>query len=267
MNHVKQADALFKKVKEPQEAILDSRILLLASNASAQKVRSLKSGTGSFDVDEFVAKLATFMGGQKQVRQENFPQEAGSDVEEEDMHDYPLDWAKIGRKAMAKSRRAPAMSFMLGPLSLEQKKRANMKREKHEKNTAEEVKPQELKEEDIQRSENETTKNVHDLEELLGKHCTMEDESIEPVNLFKFILNPHSFAQSVENVFYLSFLIRDGRVALETNEHGEPVIYPCEAPSDADYAEGLKKNQLVLEFDMQVWKVRGSYSLIHLRRC
>ena len=104
-------------VKEPQEAILDSRILLLASNASAQKVRSLKSGTGSFDVDEFVAKLATFMGGQKQVRQENFPQEAGSDVEEEDMHDYPLDWAKIGRKAMAKSRRAPAMSFMFVTIS------------------------------------------------------------------------------------------------------------------------------------------------------
>jgi hypothetical protein len=47
-----------------------------------------------------------------------------------------------------------------------------------------------------------------------------------PINLFKFVVNPHSFAQSVENIFYLSFLIRDAKVALETNDDGEPVI--CE---------------------------------------
>lgn len=45
-----------------------------------------------------------------------------------------------------------------------------------------------------------------------------------PVNLFRFITNPHDFAQSVENLFYLSFLIRDGECALEIEEDGEPVI-------------------------------------------
>lgn len=44
------------------------------------------------------------------------------------------------------------------------------------------------------------------------------------INLFKFIINPDDFAQSVENLFHLSFLIRDGWVALETNEEGEPEI-------------------------------------------
>ena len=47
------------------------------------------------------------------------------------------------------------------------------------------------------------------------------------VNLFKFIINPHDFGQSVENLFYLSFLIRDGKCALSV-ESGEPKIsaYP-----------------------------------------
>ena len=45
-----------------------------------------------------------------------------------------------------------------------------------------------------------------------------------PVNLFRFVINPHDFAQSVENLFYLSFLIRDGECALEIEEDGEPVI-------------------------------------------
>jgi hypothetical protein len=48
----------------------------------------------------------------------------------------------------------------LGPLSIEQKKRAVGKRAKLEKNKEDEKKPEELKEEDISRSQNETTKNV-----------------------------------------------------------------------------------------------------------
>jgi hypothetical protein len=48
----------------------------------------------------------------------------------------------------------------LGPLSVEQKKRAPVKRARLEKSNEEERRPQEIKEEDIQRSENETTKNV-----------------------------------------------------------------------------------------------------------
>ena len=50
------------------------------------------------------------------------------------------------------------------------------------------------------------------------------------MNLFRFVVNPNDFAQSVENVFYLSFLIREAVVALETdNDTNEPVI--CESLS------------------------------------
>ena len=96
-------------------------------------------------------------------------------------------------------------------------------------------------------------------------------EEAGTVNLFKFVVNPNDFAQSVENIFYLSFLIRDAKVAFET-ENGEPVICKysykepvvtttnfstdsCEEPTDVDYEGGLKKRQIVLEFDMATWKV------------
>lgn len=48
------------------------------------------------------------------------------------------------------------------------------------------------------------------------------------MNLFRFVVNPHDFGQSVENLFYLSFLIRDGKCALEVDD-GEPLI--CASPS------------------------------------
>ncbi len=100
-----------------------------------------------------------------------------------------------------------------------------------------------------------------------------------PVNLFRFVINPNDFAQSVENLFYLSFLIRDGECALEIEDDGEPVICAlfllfllsasdwifqfksppppviCEQPQMSDYQEGLRKQQLVFEFDVKTWEV------------
>ena len=35
-----------------------------------------------------------------------------------------------------------------------------------------------------------------------------EDDDLNPVCLFKFIINPHSFGQTIENLFHLSFLVR-----------------------------------------------------------
>lgn len=74
------------------------------------------------------------------------------------------------------------------------------------------------------------------------------------MNLFRFVINPNDFAQSVENIFYLSFLIRDGLCALEIDDNGEPIIFLCEAPSAQDRADGVTCHQIVMEFDMATWK-------------
>lgn len=91
-------------MKAPQEATLDSAFLLKTSNTSARYARALKLSSGGFDKDDFVTRLILFMGGYKA------PEDASSDVED-DSDEY-LDWAKIGRRALAKSRRVPAMGFM-----------------------------------------------------------------------------------------------------------------------------------------------------------
>lgn len=79
------------------------------SNTAAAKARAMKSGQGAFDMDDFISKLITFMGGRKTMDEI----EDESDVDEAaDDGDAPLDWERIGRKALAKSRRVPVMDFM-----------------------------------------------------------------------------------------------------------------------------------------------------------
>lgn len=98
-------------VKGTGEATLDSSLLLKASMKSAMLARAMKSGSGAFDVDDFVAKLITFMGGRRAAQM----QEGSVDTDvydDDDGDDTPLNWERIGWKAMAKSRRVPAMDFM-----------------------------------------------------------------------------------------------------------------------------------------------------------
>lgn len=81
----------------------------MASSMGAQKARAMKSGSGAFDVDDFISKLVRYMGGQK-VMEDAFSEDSDEDDRQDESS--PLDWERIGRKAMAKSRRVPAMGFM-----------------------------------------------------------------------------------------------------------------------------------------------------------
>jgi len=90
----------------------------------AAKARAMKAGAGAFDIDDFVSKLITFMGGRRGGAGagggggKDRPADGGSaysledDDDDDDDDDEPLDWERIGRKALAKSRRVPVMDFM-----------------------------------------------------------------------------------------------------------------------------------------------------------
>ncbi|KAJ7054594.1 Nse4 C-terminal-domain-containing protein [Mycena amicta] len=236
---VYKADSIWEDVKNTGELVLESPIFLKTAGLHAHRARSIKVGTGPFSVMEFVTRLQTFMARQPL-------EEDSEDVEDE----QPLDWDRIGRLALAKSRRVPVMRTMFGPLSIEPKQRAKRKpRAKPDKAIAE-TQTQELCEADIARSQNETTTNVNKLRTILGDLTGPEST----INLFELVVNPHSFAQTVENMFHLSFLVRDGDAAI-VMEEDLPRVFRSEKPTENQTLdEGLTKRQLVLEMDMKAWR-------------
>jgi hypothetical protein len=73
-------------------------------------------------------------------------------------------------------------------------------------------------------SAGETTKLVkHVFSVLLAK----TKKGTEPLPFYEFVINPspeRGFGQTVENIFYTTFLIAEGKVKLYHDEHGELFI-------------------------------------------
>lgn len=46
----------------------------------------------------------------------------------------------------------------------------------------------------------------------------------EGINLFRFIINPESYTQTVENIFYTSFLVKENRAAIDFDKDDQPII-------------------------------------------
>jgi len=204
--------------------------MLQNAEMGAAMARAMKHDIEAFDVDDYIAKLITFMGGRSLGSGINADPDGNPDGEEADdtavLEDEgaPLKWELIGRRAFPWSRRAPVMDFLVGPLSIQIKERKKAAaRARLRKDARQEVQPTQLKGSDIQQSENETTKMVH----LVWNALKQVDDG---VNLFKFVINPHSFGQSVENLFYVSFLVKEGKAAVYPQElegGGEGILMLC----------------------------------------
>jgi hypothetical protein len=107
--------------------------------------------------------------------------------------------------------------------------------------------PVQLTESDIKRDENETTNAV--------QKVLAELRLVEPISFFRFVINPASFGQSVENLFHLSFLVRDSLVTIEEDEHGDLIVATAEPPTDQDMEDAdCSRIQNIFNLDMALWK-------------
>ncbi|KAI8722280.1 Non-structural maintenance of chromosomes element 4 [Fusarium sp. LHS14.1] len=248
------------------------------------------------DVDEFVSKCITYMRQGRGIIDDNAPELSstqrqrrrptrGDEDGEDDVGDDGdmMNWPHLGRFASLPYIRRPALpGFLLGPLSVEKKARKITKRSApFRPNNLTETRPEVLNVEDLAKRENDLTaicgKILHQLQNIQAdiQQTVMdlidddmdEDEktrimhnhglrSTGGIDLMRFVVNPKSFGQTIENMFYVSFLIRDGRVEIDFDEFGLPALAPVdrEVEEEEPTRHGAAKHQAILSMDMETWR-------------
>jgi len=317
------ANEVNRDVKQTAEAVIDSRLLVTAADLSYKRIVRITQGRHAegVDTDEFVSKCLSFMlhgdqnldddapqvtSTQRQNRRRAARGQEGDDSDDEsgDM----LNWAYLGRYGCLSNVGRPSLpGHLLGPLSVEKKVRKITQRSaRFRPNNLVEVRPEVVKTDDLAKVENDMAVICRDvLDQLIRLQKQAQDVCAEAyqeseedganmmremglrstggLDLLRFVINPRSFGQSVENMFYVSFLIRDGKVEIECDEDGIPAIgmlplsrtdsgrqitnsiaAPVENEGDEDESDGGRpvrdsdrhatKRQAVFELDMPTWQ-------------
>jgi hypothetical protein len=270
LDALKKQDNLFGKVRQTADAALDSRFLVNASELAGKKLNnSLQGNAGvGIDLDQFVSKCIYFMKSGGRIDGEEDAPAVPVPDDDDDAGDDGLDWALLGRHACFPcNRRPPTSSFLLGPLSVQKRVRTTQRKARSQRQPmGPTTRPHEIKEGDIQQAESSNlSKIVTSINTRLKAHIEKvdglvmtelseipEDElvpddvaaaskryraAVTPsqelaVSLLDFAINPHDFGQTVENLFYISFLVREGNVKILKDEDGLPLLSKCDVPRE-----------------------------------
>ncbi|XP_054238478.1 non-structural maintenance of chromosomes element 4 homolog A [Indicator indicator] len=247
---LEEANKLFSGVSRAREAALDAQFLVLASNLGKEKASELHSEMTSFDSLVFAEDLLTFMGINRTEGQED-----DSDSEDAPGGFLPRNaWHKLGEESEKYFRRAPSFHYMLGSFKSDPPvPRQRIERQRKTARVEEKrAMPAQLKK--MEESHQEATeKEVERILGLLQTHFKNDPDT--PISFFDLVIDPNSFARTVENIFHVSFIIRDGFARIKLDGDKLPMIEPTKdnERKGNDHNSGAR-NQVVLSLSHQEWK-------------
>ncbi|WWD20049.1 hypothetical protein CI109_104522 [Kwoniella shandongensis] len=247
----KQAE-LFANVRDTGIGTLDANLIRTNTENAMALAKRFKIDGVAFDIDEFLIKVKGTLGLDR-VEQEDRELSSDDELEESDQPRVRKgvlgDWEKIGWMAARYYRRIPGVEFMYGPLAAQPKDKRNIQRQKRQA-LAPEVRPEEVQNQaGDAKTKDDFSANIRKVFKTLEKL----DPERKGINLFKLVVNPDDYGQTVENCFFVSFLLNDGRAGMSVSNEGEILIRPTE-PHDAELDGEPIKNQAVVEMDMETWE-------------
>ncbi|KAL8494233.1 hypothetical protein ACS0TY_025142 [Phlomoides rotata] len=227
-----EVENIHQHVKEPREQVADAEAFL---GLARTLVASIKTNTnGGVTPAEFVSCLIT------QFEHKNTTKELLAKSHSS------ISWNTIGSCVSPIFKNGKGCMTMIGPMNNKLKHRKVYAR-RAKRSMSRKARPRKI-ENAAEEKEKDTVKNTEAMYGILRKARRVKVENL--------MLNRHSFAQTVENLFALSFLVKDGRVVIEVDENGSHFAVPINGPSAEDIKSGeVTYHHFIFRFDFNDWKV------------
>nr|XP_035959388.1 EP300-interacting inhibitor of differentiation 3 isoform X2 [Halichoerus grypus] len=213
---LEEADVLFDEVSRTREAALDAQFLVLASDLDWMEDDEL-SGCDDNTALSF--------------------------------------WETVQKEATSWILQAETFHFIFGSFKsqpapkprLEHHKKAHKMEENGDM-------PTKLRKLDLSNNQEATEKEVERILGLLQTYFRKYPDT--PVSYFEFVIDPNSFSRTVENIFYVSFIIRDGFARIRLDQDRLPILEPIninQVGEENDPSSHGRK-QGVISLSLQDWK-------------
>ncbi|XP_021728874.1 non-structural maintenance of chromosomes element 4 homolog A-like [Chenopodium quinoa] len=228
---IREVDDLYDNVTTTREQVTDAETLLDMANTLVTTARSYsKDGLTPFD---FITSLVRDFGV--------------VDGRKDEKDCASIKWNAIGVLVCPIFKNAQGCSTMTGLMKTQIKPRKAIVRKKRTRVTGSAAKPEEVENSGSDHKK-DTDKNMATMFNIL--------KSKRSVCLENLILNRNSFAQTVENLFALSFLVKDGRAQITVNDNGTHLVSPKNAPDSSSVtSKEVSYNHFVFRFDFKDWKL------------
>lgn len=234
---------LFEDVRTPREGVLDAVALKTISSFARIQTVSIEKNASIKHAFKLIRKCAKIIKINQKESDDVF-----SDFYQDFCHCHQI---------------AGTMSFMSGRLPtnwFEQKmleksfRTPRTRRIKEVFDLSQRTQIEEIKK--LSSNGEQTSKEIVRINRCLED--AYEQNQCQPVGFFQFTIHPKRFSRSVENIFHVSFLIKEGKVELFLDEDQLPVLRPIintnQSVSETKLSQMQSLTQLILSLDMEQWE-------------
>lgn len=215
------------RAENATEVLMDAQVLKMSHDVVHAAMQRM--GNSEFADDELVGVILTVL----------------------DTEDGVQNWHKITQRAANVFRMTKHTQSLYGAFDAEAtpvQKVARQRAQRQKVDYGQAKKPDTV--DKLQKKE----KTAQKLNVIFAQISELYEQRRAPIPYFELICDPEDFMNTVDNAFQISFLIRDGRVALLVDKNHDPMIRPT-TQKEADQGNQMSETtQAILGLNPKKWR-------------